>query len=286
MKKLLIPLILLALVTAAVYYQDRIINMFMGTPSSQSQVTPGKTAGPPGMPQIDLSSIGEPATEALTESGLEQTDELETAPDKDFDFPVAQDASEPATEEEESSSAPPSFPELNFDSIGETPSTAPTQSTTSDIAAAPGKAMDFPEEIAVQIPVPDNLADLSFKNSFLSFKYPVNLIVQNTSLSALDFSDVEKKLFNLSFFNNPEQLAVADFVAQSTSVQNYFEGLTPEKLDIENVSEVFVVNDVSTKLKVYLIQQDNLFVVIEMEIDKQYEFVEQILIPTIQSQII
>ncbi len=286
MKKLLIPLVLLAVITAAVYYQDRLINMFMGNPSSQSQATSAKTAGPPGMPQIDLSSIGESEVEPLAEPSSEQTDELETAPDQDFDFPTAEDASETPVEEAESSSAPPSFPELNFDSIGETPSNAPQQITSEELAAAPGKAMDFPEEIAVQIPVPDNLADLSFKNSFLSFKYPVNLIVQNTSLSALDFSDVEKKLFNLSFFNNPEQLSAADFVAQSTSVQNYFEGLTPEKLDIENVSEVFVVNDVSTKLKVYLIQQDNLFVVIEMEIDKQYEFVEQILIPSIQSQII
>ena len=77
-----------------------------------------------------------------------------------------------------------------------------------------------------------------------------------------------------------------DFVKDSSSVTNFFAESEVVELSADGVDQVFLATDLISQTKFYLIAKDNLFVLIEIDIEREYEFVEQLLIPSIESQII
>lgn len=303
MKKLIPLLIVLAFISGGVYYQEQLIDMFMGSNNASNQ-GPAASSGPPSMPAFDFgpgdqtqtddqstdtTSLTEDTTSESQETDLNSLDfdtteldsldvsELDDLDSLDNNQLEQEDNLEPEQTSPATSSGPPSMPAFNF---GPPVEPAPLEVTSQEampmevVAMNPGK-----------IKTPD-LSPQEFKNSFLKFDYPINITAQSVSLSSVDLNSIEDKLLNLSFYNNQDRLSVKEFVAESSNVTDFFENLQPESLEIENVDEAFVVVDVALATKFYLIKADNIFVLIEMDIDKNYEFIEQIIIPSIESQIL
>lgn len=303
MKKLIPLLIVLAFISGVVYYQEQLIDMFLGSGNSSNQ-GPGASSGPPSMPAFDFGPSDQTQaddqstdTKSLTEDTTSETqdsdlnsldfdttelDSLDVSELDDLDLGGEdQLEQEESSEQEQTSpaitSGPPSMPAFNFG--------PPVEPAPLEVASQEAMPMEVVALNSEKIKTPD-LSPQEFKNSFLKFDYPVNITAQSVSLSSMDLNSIEDKLLNLSFFNNQDRLSVKEFVAESSNVTDFFENLQPESLEIENVDEVFVVADVALATKFYLIKADNIFVLIEMDIDKNYEFIEQIIIPSIESQIL
>lgn len=303
MKKLIPLLIVLAFISGGVYYQEQLIDMFLGSGNSSNQ-GPGASSGPPSMPAFDFGPSDQTQaddqstdTKSLTEDTTSETqdsdlnsldfdttelDSLDVSELDDLDLGGEdQLEQEESSEQEQTSpaitSGPPSMPAFNFG--------PPVEPAPLEVASQEAMPMEVVALNSEKIKTPD-LSPQEFKNSFLKFDYPVNITAQSVSLSSMDLNSIEDKLLNLSFFNNQDRLSVKEFVAESSNVTDFFENLQPESLEIENVDEVFVVADVALATKFYLIKADNIFVLIEMDIDKNYEFIEQIIIPSIESQIL
>lgn len=314
MKKL-IPLFLILLIMAgALYFQDEILDRFMGPSSSSDSAPPGlpslnigatstdsndslieleendvepeeptTDSAPPGLPSLNL---GPPSVEPepILEPDL-SIDNVLPEQDEDSDelgvddlFFGDEQSDEDETQDEPASAsiptaAPPGLPALSF-------GTAP-QEPTSDEAPS----LDGSDQSLVQIPVPE-ISNQEFKNSFIKFAYPQNISIQNVSLSSIDLNSIETKMMNISYFNNENSVSVREFVKDSSSVTDFFAEDEPVELQIEGVDEVFVANDLISQTKFYLVSKDNLFVLIEMDIESNYKFLEDILIPSIESQII
>ena len=163
--------------------------------------------------------------------------------------------------------APPGLPALSF-------GTAPEEPSSQEAA------------ISDELLLVPNLELQEFKNSFIKFNYPPNITVQNVSLSSVDLNSIESKLFNISYFHNENASSVQEFVKDSSSVTNFFADSQVLELEVEGVDQVFLATDLISQTKFYLIAKDNLFVLIEIDIEREYEFIEQLLIPSIESQII
>ena len=289
MKKLIPLLIVLAFISGGLYYQNELIDIFLGSSNNKSSDS-SKNAAPPSLPAINF---GAPAQEPLETNETSEEDALvedlnqdSATEDKDLnqesngneiDLDVLDDLQEntaPNALESTEPVDPPSMPAFNF---GPPVDTAPEDITSAELSVN--------SDVGVKIKTPD-LTPQEFKNSFLKFSYPINITAQSVSLSSLDLNSIEDKLLNLSFFNNPERLSVKEFVTDSSNVTNFFKNLTPEKLEIANVDEAYVVIDVALATKFYIVKSDNIIVLIEMAIDRNYEFIEQIIIPSIESQIL
>ena len=289
MKKLIPLLIVLAFISGGLYYQNELIDIFLGSSNNKSSDS-SKNAAPPSLPAINF---GAPAQEPLETNETSEEDALvedlnqdSATEDKDLnqesngneiDLDVLDDLQEntaPNALESTEPVDPPSMPAFNFG--------PPVDSAPEDITSA---ELSVNSDVGVKIKTPD-LTPQEFKNSFLKFSYPINITAQSVSLSSLDLNSIEDKLLNLSFFNNPERLSVKEFVKDSSNVTDFFKNLTPEKLEIANVDEAYVVIDVALATKFYIVKSDNIIVLIEMAIDRNYEFIEQIIIPSIESQIL
>ncbi len=290
MKKLMPLFLILLILAGALYFQEEILDRFVG-PSSDSNTQ----QAPPGLPSLDLgqaTSSSPSATETQVALDDESTDQspappglpsLDVAPDQPttiedaqedtldlddlFIEDTTQDREDQSSDGDSAMTAPPGLPALSFGTAPEQPSSqeAPT-----------------PDEL---LPVP-NLEIQEFKNSFIKFKYPPNITVQNVSLSSVDLNSIESKLLNISYFNNENASSVQDFVKDSSSVTNFFAESEVVELSADGVDQVFLATDLISQTKFYLIAKDNLFVLIEIDIEREYEFVEQLLIPSIESQII
>lgn len=289
MKKLIPLLIVLAFISGGLYYQNELIDLFMG-PSQTDSSSDSKQSAPPSLPAFDFGPPAETPTEEVLESppetanivdvqeqpildedsnAIESQDELDLSSLDDLD--VESSESSDTTEENSDIVAPPSMPAFNF---GPPAETSPIDPVSDEVAVE-----------VTKIKTPD-LSPQEFKNSFLKFNYPINITAQNVSLSSLDLNSIEDKLLNLSFFNNPNRLSIQDFVADSSNVTDFFANLVPERLEIDSVDEAFVVLDVALATKFYVIKSENIIVLIEMDIDRNFEFIEQIIIPSIESQIL
>jgi len=288
MKKLIPLLIVLAFISGGLYYQDELIDLFIGQNNNQ---TSSNSSGPPSLPAINFGNTEE-SQPKVTEDEIETEPSVETEQtidepvetDEDLDLSALDDLDNLSEEQSDSNdlstdndelqtSGPPSMPAFNF---GPPAEIAPIEVVSEEIEA---------EVENQKIKTPD-IQPQEFKNSFLKFSYPINVTVQSVSLSSLDLNSIENKLLNLSYFNNPDRLSVQEFVADSSNVTDFFKTLAPEKLEMENVDEAFVIIDVALSTKFYVIKSDNIIVLIELDIDRNYEFIEQIIIPSIESQIL
>jgi hypothetical protein len=289
MKKLIPLLIVLAFISGGLYYQNELIDIFLSSSNNKSSDS-SKNAAPPSLPAINFGSPEQASTETnetSMEDSLVENDSLDSvnedvdlnqdSNENEMDLDVLDNIQENTTPNELESTDtvdPPSLPAFNF---GPPASTSPVDVASSELPVN----TDF----NVKIKTPD-LTPQEFKNSFLKFSYPINTTAQSVSLSSVDLNSIEDKLLNLSFFNNQERLSVQDFVADSSNVTDFFKNLTPEKLEIPSVDEAYVVIDVALATKFYIVKSDNIIVLIEMAIDRNYEFIEQIVIPSIESQIL
>ena len=289
MKKLIPLLIVLAFISGGLYYQNELIDIFLGSSNNEPADSSNNTA-PPSLPAINFGAPEQaPAetNETSVEDSLVEDENLDSANEdvdlnqesneNGIDLDVLDDTQEnpvPNVLESTEPVAPPSMPAFNFG--------PPVDTSPVDVASA-----DIPVNTAVDVKIktPD-LTPQEFKNSFLKFSYPINITAQSVSLSSVDLNSIEDKLLNLSFFNNQDKLSVKEFVADSSNVTDFFKNLTPEKLEIPSVDEAYVVIDVALATKFYIVKSDNIIVLIEMAIDRNYEFIEQIIIPSIESQIL
>lgn len=309
MNKLIPLFIILLIMASALYFQEQILDRFMGPGSSTTQ-----NSAPPGLPSLNIGNTSEAPELPITREVDNQAAKNAAPPGlPSLSVPVA---TEPEVENPES----PAVEDLEFD--GDLDSVTPDrdkqigqrdnlsldslgqfddkESSDEPLAAPPGlPALSFgPAPVAPasneletntksenKLKVPEIILQ-EFKNSFVKFKYPQNITIQNVSLSSIDLNSIESKLVNVSYFNNEKNLNIPDFVADSSNITNFFEESTPVELSLENVEEVFLATDLVLQLKYYIVKESNLIVVIEMDASNEFEFVEQIIIPSIESQII
>jgi len=304
MNKLIPLFIILLIMASALYFQEQILDRFMGPGSSTTQ-----NSAPPGLPSLNIGNTSETPELPITRE-VDNQAATNTAPPglPSLSVPVATEAEAPAVEDDEFDgdldSVTPNPAEqidqrddLSLDSLGAFDDQEPANEP---VAAPPGlPALSFgpapvspaSDEIAPvnksenKLKVPEIILQ-EFKNSFVKFKYPQNITIQNVSLSSIDLNSIESKLVNVSYFNNENDLNIPDFVADSSSITNFFEESTPVELSLENVEEVYLATDLVLQLKYYIVKESNLIVVIEMDASNEFEFVEQIIIPSIESQII
>ena len=312
MKKLIPLLIVLSFVAGGLYYQEMLIDWFLGESNTTNQTQSNSVnQGPPSMPafnfgppvedqvDVDLNSANEEDL-AVNDNDLEPNQEgseidfsqlandLESksneSQEKTFESDVDSAESQAELGNTDSSlSGPPSLPAFNFAPPVE--EAMPFEPVSEEVSEEINFLETNPESPQRLVKTPD-ISNQKFSNSFIKFDYPINISVLNVSLSSVDLNSIDDKLMNISFFNNADRKNVKEFVAESTSVTDFFTELNPEKIDIPGVDETYFVVDVALGTKFCLVATDNIFVMIELDLDNNFEFIEQIIIPSIKSQIL